>query len=291
MTEMTAYFGKSGSKSRLNREIIVPIAVQYFITYIIVQSCSTWRFNPDDDRWQYNLLSKGFYYDFNSNWFQDVGQSIYEIMRFNMIMPIIRFLTNWAYRYAMRIWDQRNSYNIPKFCPGSYKNTRCKSVQQFIDIYSGPQFTIHEKYTYIILVCAITMVFAPVMPILIVMCMVSLLILYLVERLAMAYAYQKPPMYSQETNVFLLRILALIPLVSYAPMSLWAFSNQQVFRDHVSPIRDSNLYSKPDHTYSQFFEQLTPATIWLFATIFSTAYWMLCRSGLNLHRFFPCYDY
>ena len=128
MTEMTAYFGKSGSKSRLNREIIVPIAVQYFITYIIVQSCSTWRFNPDDDRWQYNLLSKGFYYDFNSNWFQDVGQSIYEIMRFNMIMPIIRFLTNWAYRYAMRIWDQRNSYNIPKFCPGSYKNTRCKSV-------------------------------------------------------------------------------------------------------------------------------------------------------------------
>ena len=40
------------------------------------------------------------------------------------------------------------------------------------------------------------MVFAPVMPILILLCMVSLLILYLVERLAMAYAYQKPPMYS-----------------------------------------------------------------------------------------------
>ena len=69
------------------------------------------------------------------------------------------------------------------------------------------------------------MVFAPVMPILILMCMVSLLSLYFVELLAMAYAYQKPPMYSQEINVFLLRLLGLIPLVSYAPTSLWAFSN------------------------------------------------------------------
>ena len=128
MTKMTD-FAKSGSKSKLNREIIVPIALQYFITYIIVQQCSTWRFNQDDDdSWNYNLLKKGIYFDLNSNWFQDVGQSIYEIMKFNMIMPIIKFLTSWVLRYAMRTWDQRNSYNIPKFCPGSYKDTRCKSV-------------------------------------------------------------------------------------------------------------------------------------------------------------------
>ena len=65
-----------------------------------------------------------------------------------------------------------------------------------MDLYSGPQFEITAKYTHIILLCGITMVFAPVMPILILVCLASLLSQFLVERLAMAYAYQKPPMYS-----------------------------------------------------------------------------------------------
>ena len=244
---------------------------------------ATWTF-AGDSSWSYrfNLFEKGIYNDFNSNWFQDVGQSIFEIMKFNMFMPIISFLTGWLWRYAYRVWDQRN------FCPGSYENTRCRSVQEFVGLYSGPEFDIHSKYIYIITVCVITMVFAPIMPILLLMCTVSLLSLYLVERLAMAYAYQKPPMYSEKLNVFLLRLLAIIPLISYAPMSLWAFSNQQVFRDHVSPIRSLNLYSAPDHTISQFLEQLTPATIWLFASIYSFGYWLFCRSGLNLNKHFCC---
>ena len=59
----------------------------------------------------------------------------------------------------------------------------------------------------------------------------------------------------------------------------------------MTPIRDHNLYSDPDHTYAQFMEQLTPATIWLFASIYSIAYWVFCRSGLNLYKFFKCYAY
>ena len=102
--------------------------------------------------------------------------------------------------------------------------------------------------------CGITLVFAPVMPILFFPCLVSLGCLYFVERLAMAYSYYKPPMYDETVNIFLLKLLAIAPFISYAPVALWAFSNQAVFRDSVVPIVNQNLYSDAPHEFFQFFE-------------------------------------
>ena len=110
-----------------------------------------------------------------------------------------------------------------------------------MDLYSGPEFEIHSKYIYIIIVISITMVYAPIMPIFVPLCFVSLFCLYIVERLAMAYAYSKPPMYSEEINILLLRILALLPFC-FGFTALFAYSNQQVFRDQVQRITNLNFY-------------------------------------------------
>ena len=102
MTMMTG-LAKEGSRSKRNRLIIGPIFVQYCITYILVPIQSTWIMDDEDSLYnKFNLFKKGLYNDFNSNWFMDVGQNVYEIMKFNIYMPIITFLTTWAMRYALR---------------------------------------------------------------------------------------------------------------------------------------------------------------------------------------------
>ena len=53
----------------------------------------------------------------------------------------------------------------------------------------------------------------------------SLSCLYVVEKLAMAYGYQKPPMYDDEANILVVRMLKFAPLV-YAGSALWLFTNQ-----------------------------------------------------------------
>jgi len=85
------------------------IFVQYCITYILVPIYATWIMDCGHHKHEeINFFKKGIYHDFNSNWFMDVGQNVVEIMKFNIYMPVITFLTNWAMRYASRTWDQIN---------------------------------------------------------------------------------------------------------------------------------------------------------------------------------------
>ena len=88
---------------------------------------------------------------------------------------------------------------------------------------------ISYKYIYIVTVISITFVFGPLIPMLFLLCLGSLCMLYLVERMAMIYSYRKPPMYDDQLNKFLLRLLALAPFLMYAPVSIWVFSNPAVF--------------------------------------------------------------
>jgi len=53
----------------------------------------------------------------------------------------------------------------------------------------------------------------------------SLVCLYVVERLSMAYVYVKPPMYDSKINTRILKLLAFAPIL-YLMNSLWVFSNQ-----------------------------------------------------------------
>ena len=95
-------------------------------------------------------------------------------------------------------------------------------------MYSGDEFKIHIKYAYILTVCYTAFYYGPHIPCLFLIALASLTCLYVVERLAMAYSYQKPPMYDSEANIFVVRMLAFAPLL-YAFGALWLFSNQQVF--------------------------------------------------------------
>ena len=78
----------------------------------------------------------------------------------------------------------------------------------------------------------------------------------------MAYSYTKPPMYDHRLSQHTLRALAYAP-VFYALYAAWLFSNQQVFRNLVPEINDFKLYPLQGHNIGQWFEQITPGSIFV----------------------------
>ena len=101
----------------------------------------------------------------------------------NMIYPVIEFVGYWLLRYLFRVIDQR------KIWPNDPFRSRSKTIQGFEATYSGPRFAIHWKYAFILNVCWISFFFGPSLPVLFPIGFASLVCLYTVERLMVAYSY------------------------------------------------------------------------------------------------------
>ena len=125
-------------------------------------------------------------------------------------------------------------------CPGSYKDTNCRTIYSFVGIYSGAEFNIHSKYVFIATVIGITLSFGALIPQLFFLCLGSLCVIYVVERMAMTYSYVRPPMYDEKVNTFLLRILAVMPFFMYAPMAMLGFSNRAIFLNEAQMFNDDS---------------------------------------------------
>lgn len=128
-------------------------------------------------------------------------------MIINALFPIIEFVINYTRCWATRKFDRswgNDSYS-----------TKQTSMQLYIDIYSGPEYMIHFKYSGILNVCWITMMYGMGMPVLFPIAAISYWILLTVERLACAYFYQLPPTFDDKLTknaVVILRLGALLYL-------------------------------------------------------------------------------
>ena len=78
------------------------------------------------------------------------------------------------------------------------------------------------------MVVFVTFLFGSGIPVLFPIAFASILNLYVVERLMMAYSYIRPPMYGTETNRSCMKFMLGAPTI-YCVFAAWMFSNEQVF--------------------------------------------------------------
>lgn len=194
----------------------------------------------------FESLFKGLYTDINSLWFNDCGVTIVSIMFSNAYFPLIEFAYTLALRIFWRMVDQRTIW------PNDPKDTHCKTIQAFLDVYSGDNFEFHYKYSYLLVVVFVTFTFGAAIPILFPIAFLSMVIFYLTERIMIVYCYREPPMYGSETNRRALSIMKFAPVI-YCLAGIWIFSNQQVFRNSVDPNKGPELFSNKNHNIEQFF--------------------------------------
>ena len=94
-----------------------------------------------------------------------------------------------------------------------------------MDLYSGPDFIIHFKYSAILNVTYVTMFYGPGLPILFPIAALSYFILYSAERYGLAYTYQMPPTMDDMMTKNALNLLSYSPLF-FLLNGYWMFSNQ-----------------------------------------------------------------
>ena len=77
-------------------------------------------------------------------------------------------------------------------------------------------------------------------------------------------------MFTTEANQATMKLLLGAPML-YCFVGAWMFSNQQVFENTVVTNDTHDLFANSDHSFSQFFTQITPGLAYFvcFAVLFT----------------------
>ena len=187
--------------------------------------------------------------DFNTQWFNDIGTTLVGAMLFNVYWPVIEFFVFFGIRSLKRLLDRGFSCNFDK--------TKTSNIQLYIEIYSGPVFFIHFKYSSILNITFVTMMYGLGMPVLFPIASIAILVLYCMEKLMLHYSYREPPMYDESLNKNALNILTWAPLL-FVSFGYWMLSSKQLLDNNTLPdLTYSDTDRTSGHVISSVFESAT----------------------------------
>ena len=176
--------------------------------------------------------------DFNRNWFTSQGDTIVASMVFNTWFPIAMECANYSQRLSFRMLDW--------FSKDSDKKTAKTNIQQYINLYSGPKYLLHYRYSTMLNVVFITMMFGAGMPILFPIAAVSLTCFLNLEKFMLYYVFQQPPAYDERLNNAVLHILDKGPVFLLA-FGYWLLTNLQLVENNYLEPKEA----KSDPFFSQ----------------------------------------
>jgi hypothetical protein len=192
------------------------------------------------------LNLKGDSSDFSQNWFIDIGDTICGSMVFNVLFPIMMEFGWFSMRLAKRIMDGLGTDDdLP---------SKSGTLQQYINKFAGPQYFMHYKYSSIMNIVFLTMMFGPGMPILFPVAAASLFVLYCLENYMLYYVYKAPPAYDEVLNNHVLSKLSKAPIFLLA-FGFWMYTNPQLQQSYESltPLpRSSSTFMAEHYWYESF---------------------------------------
>jgi len=160
--------------------------------------------------------------DFNSAWFDQLGATIAGSLTFGAVFPIANECGQMGKRTTFRLLD-RHIYG------GGL--TGKTTIQQYVNLWSGPEFYMHYKYAGAMNVAFLTLMFGTGIPQLYPIAALSFFVLYGIENLMLYYVYKKPPDYDEKLNDSILANMAKAPLLLYA-FGYWMLSNRQLLQTY-----------------------------------------------------------
>jgi hypothetical protein len=166
--------------------------------------------------------------DFNQNWYTSMGDTIVGSMKFNIWFPVAMEFGYWGMRLAYRLRDYLKA-------PEGF-NTSSQSIQQYINLYAGPQYFMHYKYSSIMNIVFITFMFGPGLPLLFPIAAASLAVFFCLEKYMLYYVFKQPPAYDEKLNNSVLTNLQFAPFFLLG-FGYWMLTNQQLLsNDFLTPV-------------------------------------------------------
>lgn len=101
-------------------------------------------------------IFNGMYPDFNFNWYNDIGATIIYTMIFNASWPFIEIAMTFGMSLGYRLLDK--GFSLNKYV------TKSRTIQQYINLYAGPDYLIHFKYSRMLNIVFVTFMYGMAMP-------------------------------------------------------------------------------------------------------------------------------
>jgi hypothetical protein len=241
--------------AQTNVIMIFVFAVQFFNTAILITLINA---NTNEAGLHFGIFN-GIYPDFNYNWYSDIGATIIYTMMFNALWPFIEIALTYGTSLIYRLLDK--GFSLNKYV------TKSKSIQQYIDLYSGPDYLIHFKYSRILNIVFVTFMYGMAMPWLFPIAFITLIIDYVVEKLCIVYYYKDPPSYDEKLSNTAINIMLWAPFLMFT-VGFWMFSNRQIFENYVSPsIEAAPLVEKTGHVIFQNITSTPALTLYVMAIV------------------------
>lgn len=197
---------------------------QFFNTAILLLLVNA---NLQGSGMPFSKMFKGQYSDFSEKWYSDVGGTIVKTMTINAVVPLIEFFMFFFLRHFLRFMDR--SFTKDQF------QTKKKSIQLYVDLYSGSNYAIHYRYSTLMVSVWVCFMYGLGLPILFPVCLLTMVCLYMSERLAICYLYKQPPMYDDKLNNTAIDILSWAPLFMLS-VGVWQLTNKQIFQGTTFPV-------------------------------------------------------
>ena len=103
-----------------------------------------------------------------------------------LIIPIMFFFVYWPMQKFFKCRDQGTCCKAQTYP----EVTQCKTIQAYIELYRGEDFLIFYQYAHILIVVFMCFMFGPVMPILFPLGFVAIIVLFVSDRLLLAYYHK-----------------------------------------------------------------------------------------------------
>lgn len=140
------------------------------------------------------------------------------------------------------------------FHPGAsgLYHTKQTQIYSYIDLYVGPDYVIHFKYSQILNVTFVTMMYGLGMPILFPIAGLSYFIFWMVERYQIAFTYPMPPALDDRMTKNAMNLLLWSPLLLLMN-GYWMLSNKQIFNSQLNSMDTLNDNMLTGHTLDTIF--------------------------------------
>ena len=154
----------------------------------------------------------GAYPDYVPSWYEVTGDTFVQTMLINaffpVIMQVIADLQVWLFRRMDQGWEKD-----PMERP--YK-TKLTQVSQYVEMYSGPPYIVHFKYSSVFNCVYVTMLYGVGLPIMFPIAVLTFAIFWSLERYHMAYSYRLPPSLDDKLTKNAVRVLKFSPVMLLA---------------------------------------------------------------------------
>jgi hypothetical protein len=162
-------------------------------------------------------VARGPFYDYAPQWYIDVGFKLIQAQLIAACVPYITLCAGFGVPKVKQWLDSGRTMS-------PYK-TKKRGMQLYKDTYSGPDYVIHFKYSGVVNIVYIAMMYGMGMPLLFPIAALNIFNQWITERIAVAYLAKLPPALDSKLTDNCIQVLRWAPLLLLFN-GYWIVSNQ-----------------------------------------------------------------